>query len=200
LHRYRESPDVSEEDNTITYAIWEKAFSPAELDAIERLGDRLAGERATLAGSEPQGTVDDKVRVTHRAWIPENAESKWFYDRMQTVVRTLNERVYQFALDGLSEDFQYAVYHGAEGGHYDWHVDQGPLTVRRKLSITLQLTDPSHYEGCDLQFFAYRMIESAPRERGTVIAFPAYVVHRVTPCTRGTRKSVVVWTTGPKFK
>jgi hypothetical protein len=39
-----------------------------------------------------------------------------------------------------------------------------------------------------------------PRERGTVIAFPSCVLHRVTPITAGTRKSLVVWITGPKFR
>jgi PKHD-type hydroxylase len=43
-------------------------------------------------------------------------------------------------------------------------------------------------------------VETAPRERGVVIAFPSYVLHRVTPITSGTRKSVVIWITGPKFK
>jgi PKHD-type hydroxylase len=38
------------------------------------------------------------------------------------------------------------------------------------------------------------------RARGTVIAFPSYVLHRVTPIIAGTRKSLVVWITGPKFR
>jgi PKHD-type hydroxylase len=79
-------------------------------------------------------------------------------------------------------------------------VDHGPIRVQRKLSISVQLSDPSQYDGCELQFQAGNAIETAPRERGSVIAFPAYVLHRITPCTRGTRKAIVAWTTGPKFK
>ena len=103
-------------------------------------------------------------------------------------------------LRGFSEDFQYTVYHGSDGGHYDWHVDLGDLARLRKLSLSLQLTDPSEYEGCELQIHDGRRVETAPRERGTVIVFPSYVLHRVTPITRGVRKAVVVWTTGPKFR
>ena len=110
------------------------------------------------------------------------------------------ERTYQFDLSGFSENFQYTIYHGTEGGHYDWHVDQGPLHVRRKLSLSLQVSHSSQYEGCDLQFYAGNKIETAPRERGTIIAFPSYVLHRVTPVVSGTRKSIVVWVTGPRFK
>lgn len=65
---------------------------------------------------------------------------------------------------------------------------------------SVQLTDPRHYEGCDLQFHGMREIETALRERGAVIVFPSFIQHRVTPCTKGTRKAIVVWTTGPQFK
>jgi PKHD-type hydroxylase len=119
---------------------------------------------------------------------------------VQGVARALNDRVYQFDLRGFSEGLQYSVYHGSEEGHYDWHVDHGPIRVLRKLSISVQLTDPSLYDGCDLQFQAGNRIETAPRTRGSVIAFPSYVLHRVTPCTRGTRKALVAWTTGPQFR
>ena len=33
-----------------------------------------------------------------------------------------------------------------------------------------------------------------------VTVFPSYVVHRVTPVTRGTRRSLVVWANGPGFR
>jgi PKHD-type hydroxylase len=112
----------------------------------------------------------------------------------------LNNMAYKFDLRGFAERFQYSVYRDSDGGHYNWHVDQGPLAVRRKLSLTLQLTDPARYEGGDLQMHAGNQIETAPRDRGMLIAFPAYVLHRVTPVTSGTRKSVVIWTTGPQFQ
>ena len=187
---------------TLTFAAWADAFTPEEMDRVEAFGDRLAAERATLLGvPEDEQTRDfDDVRITRTAWIAPNPETKWIYDRMQGVVRALNERAYQFDLRGFSENFQYTIYHGTEGGHYDWHVDQGPLHVRRKLSLSLQVSHSSQYEGCDLQFYAGNKIETAPRERGTIIAFPSYVLHRVTPVVSGTRKSIVVWVTGPKFK
>jgi len=193
---------MSEHDShpTSTFAIWENAFSPAELDMIVEAGDRLAAEKATLYTGTSEGAQQEKIRITQTAWIMPNAETKWIFDRMQAAARALNDRVYQYDLRGFSENFQYTIYHASEGGHYDWHVDQGRLKVPRKLSITLQLSDPSHYEGCELQFQAGNKIEIAPRERGMIIAFPSYVLHRVTPCTKGTRKAMVVWTTGPQFK
>jgi PKHD-type hydroxylase len=184
---------------TLPYAAWEGAFTPSEMDRIEAIGDSLALGKATLIGGDETDEYGH-IRITRTAWIKPGPDTKWIYDRMQAVIRTMNDRVWQFDLRGFSEDFQYTVYQGAEGGHYDWHVDQGDLAKSRKLSLSLQLTDPSEYEGCELQLQGGRRIETAPKDRGTLIAFPSYVLHRVTPVTRGTRKALVVWTTGPKFR
>ena len=185
--------------STLTYAAWANAFTGAEAEAIERQGDALNPDNAAIVGN-PQSGLHKAVRVTRTAWMPENPQTKWIYDRVKQVAIALNNMVYKFELTGFAEPFQYSVYRDAEGGHYDWHVDQGPLAVRRKLSLTLQLTDPTLYQGGDLQLHAGNQVETAPRQRGTLIAFPAYVVHRVSPVTAGTRKSVVIWTTGPQFR
>jgi PKHD-type hydroxylase len=68
------------------------------------------------------------------------------------------------------------------------------------LSLTIQLTDPSRYEGCELQFNVGTQIISTPKGRGVVVAFPSYMIHRVTPITSGVRKAIVAWVTGPEFK
>ena len=188
-------------DPTSTFIVWANAFSPAELDQIEAYGDRLTAEAANV-GADALGSVRvrNDIRITQTAWMEASAESKWIYDRIQKVARALNDRVYQFALSGFSEHLQYTIYNATECGHYDWHVDHGPLRTRRKLSISVQLSDAASYEGCDLEFNAGNKIETAPRDRGTIIAFPSYVLHRVTPCTKGIRKAVVAWTTGPQFE
>jgi PKHD-type hydroxylase len=185
---------------TVTFAVFPNAFTPAELDQIEAYGDRMAADEATVAAGKTDEVVLEKIRVTRTAWLQPTAESAWIYDRLQKAIQILNDRVYQFDLSGFSDPFQYSIYHGSENGHYDWHVDQGNIKTRRKLSISVQLTDPSHYEGCDLQFHAGNRIEVGMRDRGALIAFPSYVLHRVTPCTKGTRKALVAWATGPQFK
>ena len=175
-----------------------QVFTPDELDRIEAYGDALQTEKAGFYGSVTKPS--DKVRITRTSWIRPGEETRWFYLRMEQVARSLNDQVYQFDLRGFSEPFQYTVYHGNEGGHYDWHVDQGKMQNQRKLSFSVQVSDPSLYEGGELQTYGATDISIAPKERGTVIAFPSYVLHRVTPVTAGTRKSIVAWTSGPKFR
>jgi PKHD-type hydroxylase len=167
------------------------AFADAELDAIERLGDALALASAPLGG---YGRVDHSKRITKVAAIDHDAAHMWIYQRMMKVVHVLNGR-YRFALDGFWEPLQFMVYRDVDGAHFNWHIDHGPA-LQRRLSLTLQLSDPSSYEGGDLQFKAGEEITSAARARGTLIAFPSYLVHRVTPVTSGTRKSIVAWVAG----
>jgi PKHD-type hydroxylase len=39
-----------------------------------------------------------------------------------------------------------------------------------------------------------------PKEKGTVLIFPSFLMHRVTPVTKGTRKALVFWTGGEPYK
>ena len=178
--------------------VWPDAFSPAELDRIEAMGDGLAREAAGLFVE--RGDIAKK-RITQVAWIERMDASQWLYRRLEEIVQRLNIQFYKYDLTGLKERLQYTVYEQAEGGHYDWHVDHGASTPQpRKLSLSLQLTDPARYAGCDLELSYGDGVRAAPRARGTLIAFPSYVLHRVSPIASETRKSLVTWVSGPDFR
>ena len=66
--------------------------------------------------------------------------------------------------------------------------------------MVLQLSDPLEYVGGDLQIFTSPEPTSVDKEKGLIAAFPSYVLHKVTPVTQGTRKTLVVWVCGPSFK
>jgi PKHD-type hydroxylase len=72
----------------------------------------------------------------------------------------------------------------------------------RKLSITIQLSDSDDYEGgnfiLDRQ---YQQPDSKDlRTKGTILVFPSPIKHKVTPVTKGIRKSLVAWVEGPKWR
>jgi len=180
---------------------WQGLFSDAELDAITRIGDGLALEKAELSAP---GHGYENIRRTLVAWVERNPETDVLYRRLEEAVLALNARFFRFDLSGLAS-FQYALYGGPEGGHFDWHKDYGrdpsdPTREPRKLTLSLQLSDPSDYQGCDLQVRAGNQIDIAPRARGTLVAFPANVLHQVTPIRSGVRKALVVWAVGPEFR
>lgn len=180
---------------------WQDVFTPAELDVIERHGDSLSSAHAELAVRAP---AYDGIRVTQVSWFARSAQTESIYARMEEAVLALNARYFRFDLSSLVP-FQYAVYRGCEGGHFDWHKDYGrdpnaPQVEPRKLTVSLQLSDPTQYEGCELQVRGGHRIDVAPKERGIIVAFPANLLHRVTPITSGVRKSLVAWAAGPEFR
>jgi PKHD-type hydroxylase len=178
--------------------VWKEVFTPEELDRIAALGDSLMPMRAEIAGRKEN---TDHMRITRVAWMERNPTSEWIFVRLEEVVLKLNSQFYKYDLFGLVEALQYTIYDDAEGGHYNWHVDLGVKTVEpRKISLSLQLTDPSQYEGCNLVLDAGEGPYAAERARGTVISFPSYVLHRVTPIESGVRKSLVIWVAGPEFR
>jgi PKHD-type hydroxylase len=68
------------------------------------------------------------------------------------------------------------------------------------LSVSIQLTDPSEYEGGDLYLYDEDKGMLMNKSQGTLILFPSFVLHEVTPITKGERNSLVAWITGPNFK
>lgn len=102
-------------------------------------------------------------------------------------------------------DIQFTTYHGTNQGKYDWHFDlllQNPYPYDRKVSFILQLSNPEEYTGGDLEFqdpFP-PLNDPAANKKGSVILFPSFAPHRVTPVTEGVRRSLVSWVEGPKFR
>ena len=77
----------------------------------------------------------------------------------------------------------------------------------RKLSMTLNLNKPGEYDGGNLKFdfgphaAGKRFHECVEiRPQGSIIVFPSFTYHQVTPVTRGTRYSLVLWSLGKPFK
>jgi PKHD-type hydroxylase len=77
----------------------------------------------------------------------------------------------------------------------------------RKLSLTINLNNSSEYTGGNLKFDfgphtdGERFVECTEnRDQGSMIIFPSYTYHCVTPVTSGTRYSLVLWCLGKPFK
>ncbi|MCH9026403.1 MAG: 2OG-Fe(II) oxygenase [Proteobacteria bacterium] len=157
----------------------------------------LAENSPKLEGKTGAERKTDKGRNSTVRFIWPSEESAWLFDFLEDALMKLN-RGYGFELNGFYDGIQVASYE--PGGHYDWHIDLGPGTYSsRKLSLSVQLSDPADYEGGELEFLS-ATDELAPRSRGSLIAFPSYLAHRVRPVTKGTRLSLVSWIGGPPFR
>lgn len=179
-------------DELNNWAYWEKAFTPEECQQIIKIGtDRLLQKGTAVNNKE--------VRDSEISWLYSCDDMEWAYRRVTDIILSLNEQFFKFELFGLTEGMQFTKY-TAPGGKYGAHIDRITGGLPRKLSFTLQLSDPADYAGGDLQLHLGDDPVNISRSQGYVAVFPSYVLHEVTPVTSGTRYSLVSWVTGKPFK
>lgn len=181
------------------FAWWEGAFTDQELNWLQE--QAIKAEQRAQVGGDPQGDDLAKVRRSKVSWISKTQDTAWVYEKLAHVASSLNAQFYRFDLTGFGEALQLTNYDQSEQGMYGWHQDYGGrISPSRKLSLVLQLTDPSEYEGGNLQILTSGEPVTIRKQRGFIAAFPSYVLHQVTPVTRGSRQSLVAWISGPAFK
>lgn len=160
------------------------------------------------ANQEPQiesylgdGEINNSIRKNRVVFLQStNEKYQWLFDKLAKTTISLNKQFWNFDLTFL-ETLQFTVYNQLND-FYTAHMDTSHnRPEQRKLSLVVQLSDPETYEGsnleihsCGLDFFG------TVRTQGTLIAFPSYMVHRVTELTRGTRYSLVSWVCGPPYR
>lgn len=181
-------------DTVENWAWMRDIFSHQELDAIINIGNSVEIERAsTFGGSDP------KIRDSYVNFLYPNEMTTWVFQRLAAAINSINQQFFRFDLSAMEQGLQFTRYQ-APGEHYEWHIDRGTETGSRKLSLSLQLSDPDDYEGGDLELWFGGEPLKASRQRGFMTFFPSYVMHRVSPVTSGTRYSLVCWVSGPPFK
>ena len=180
------------------------AVSQQSLNAIQKYvrGKELFDASVKRGG---ESTADDNTRSTLMCWMSEGNEVPEdvlpVYHELCAIARQVNDVYWKYMLEGW-EPFQYGEYRADKNGHYTWHVD---TTARfngghvRKLSFSLGLTHRHEYEGGNLEIkygqesFKYKI------GKGDMVIFPSWQLHRVTPVTKGVRKTLVGWGRGPNF-
>lgn len=181
-------------DTTENWAYFENALTKEECESVIKLGESLIPDVASTMGG-----VDQEIRDSKVSWIQPSAESEWLFRKATDIVNHLNSKFFEFDLEGFVEGFQFTKYE-APSGKYDLHIDKSYGRYIRKLSIVIQLSNPDDYEGGELSLLFSHEPDKLKAKQGFLVAFPSYVVHGVSPVTKGTRYSLVAWITGPKFK
>lgn len=176
---------------------WEGAFTEQQLNWLQDRAKRA--EQNAQVGSGSNGTVNTYLRRSQVSWLQNDADTKWMFETLAGIVSQMNAQHFRFDLTGFGEPLQLTNYDQSENGMYGWHQDYN-AKISRKLSITVQLTDPSEYEGGNLQIMTSTNPQNVRKQRGLIAIFPSYVVHQVTPVTQGSRQSLVAWVSGPAFK
>jgi len=203
------------------YWYWKNAIPPRLCDEIIQYGLKHKPGRAITGG---QGTKRDlvknplsvkeikqlkKKRDSDIVWMSDN----WIYKEIFPYVRSANSSAGWNFQWSRAESCQFTIY--TKGQYYGWHQDAWeevyklPGTTQgkiRKLSMTVALSDQKEYSGGSLEFDFRKHSKIKSRvckeinSKGSLVVFPSFVWHRVTPVTRGTRYSLVSWYLGDPFK
>ena len=171
------------------------------IDKIIEIGDKYPVSEAKLGYAGD--IVDKNYRTSDIRWIPPE-DNPFISDLIYHYASEANKNAFGFYIDKISK-IQYTTYKGEDHGRYLWHADTfwaNPTTYDRKLSVVIQLSDENDYVGGDFQLYSELPQPNAEeiRRKGTVIVFPSFFLHCVNPVITGTRRSLVSWIEGPKFK
>jgi len=175
---------------------FDRFLSADDIARVLEIAAHVEPERAAVGENRD---LKETIRTSVVRWIYPDTNNAWLFDRIGGLVKGCNDVRYGFDLWAMTEGLQIAEY--GPGNFFEWHKDHAKgRQSTRKLSITIQLSDPSEYDGGDMEFLAGPEILTAPKAIGTAMVFPAFVMHRVTPVTRGTRRSLVSWISGPPYR
>ncbi len=169
----------------------EEGFSKEQVEAIISAGVKNQPDKATTFNAQ------NDARSSRVSWV--NNET-WIRMALYEYIKIANRNAFNVRVENYA-DLQYTEYHASEEGHYDWHTDVfwgETKPFDRKLSITVQLSDPTDYEGGDFEFSEVETPANS-KQKGTVLIFPSYLSHRVLPITSGVRRSLVAWFEGPRW-
>jgi PKHD-type hydroxylase len=176
------------------YHWWEQALPAKQCDYLIEQCKSVPAQKGT--------TFNKNLTSKHR-----NSTIRWVQD-LPGITDLIWRYIWGANRDSFNIDIsaifeaQFTEYDATEEQYYAWHQDvnwQQDSGYDRKLSIIIQLSDPEEYDGGDVQFNLFTPPE-AFKKRGSVLVFPSYLEHQVTPVTRGTRYSLVSWIEGPRWR
>ena len=135
-------------------------------------------------------------------WLPRDSFAD-VYDVVWAHGRSAN---LDFAFD--VDDIPYvqlAEYNETDLGFFARHQDvfwvsEATPASQRKITVVIELSDPASYVGGSLTLMDVSKAPPMLRPRGTVLSFPAWLYHGVTPVTAGTRYTLTAWLNGPPWK
>ena len=184
---------------TITTA--EPLLTPPQCDELIRIGQSEPKVKARTGIRK----LNLKYRNSIISCIP-LVKAAPIYEVIKRWLAVTNNNYFGFDTVQLSEQAQYAEY--SKGQFYDWHMDSAiemsAMPAVRKISMTLALNDPKDFEGGDLEIYRGGTLDSEENKfklkQGYAVFFASFLLHRVTPVTKGNRKSLVMWFGGSSLR
>jgi PKHD-type hydroxylase len=180
--------------NQTTYYWFKKGFSDEEIQKIKTYLEDIEFQESSIFSG-----TDKSVRNSRIKWINCNADTEWLYEKIYGYAKEANDAIYNFKLYYSKDSIQYSKY--SKNGKYDWHIDIGENENNlRKLSCSVLLNDPGDFEGGNFEYWIKSTPEKVPLEKGSVLFFPSFFLHRVSEIYKGERESLVLWIGGDSYQ
>jgi len=173
-------------------------LTPEECNAIVKSGER---DLKLAPGRIDDERVQDSLRKSEIGWLSPEGEHRWLFDRIKDCINAVNSDWFRYNLIGF-EGIQFTKYSGTGADFYSSHTDLKSTEIGtiRKLSFSIQLSDPKTYDGGEVLLYESLTASAAMNKNvGSITFFPSYTVHEVLPVSRGVRYSLVGWAHGPPF-
>lgn len=196
--------------------------------SIEEQGGMVGNGDADPDGENQTGETNDTIRSSTVKWFTHQGridKLPWLIDRINQGVQLASQECGWGHTYEYVENLQYTIYNeqpNKKGDFYTWHTDAGDGVyqngMHRKLSFSIQLSTPDEYEGGHFQWLepqqefnkmqsdckvnmenAVRTVPFSCKELGSMIVFPSFLYHQVTPVLKGTRRSLVSWCVGNPY-
>jgi len=186
------------------WAYYKNKYSKEQCDFITNVAKSRPANDAQM-GVDGKSQLSN-YRKSKVRWVypGDNQLAFLFTDIWQMAMET-NNQFFDFQLSKM-DYLQIAEYDGDQRGEYKKHQDvfwmNNDPKYHRKLSVIIQLSDPTEYDNGDFQFYNVQEHPKAEdiRAQGTVIFFPSFIDHAALPVTLGMRYSIAGWIDGPKWR
>lgn len=186
------------------WCYFKNAFSVSECNQILELGLQIPAKEASM-GVDGSAKSSEHRRSQIRFIQKEDARFTFLFDKMWKLALQANDEWFNFHVTKITY-IQLAEYDESYQGVYNRHNDvfwmNNDPHYHRKITAVVQLSDPSTYEGGNLELFGLTEYPNAEdvRTQGTAFFFPSFLEHQATMVAKGTRYSLACWFDGPKWR
>ena len=164
-------------------------LTQSECIQIKEISKDIEKWEGKVHDNSNESTKVNSVREVDVYPIPMNDKYMFLYQIIFETVKDCNTDYFNFDIAGIFDNLQ--LLHYKKGHHYDWHTDIGDgIYSNRKISASILLSDNCSGGEIVLKQGADRTIHM---EVGDMLLFPSYVLHKVTPVTKGDRWALVTW-------
>lgn len=187
--------------NHSLYWYWDNQFTLKEVKKLNKLimsnYDFLEPKKA---GAHNQ---DGTSKKNLDSYIIHYKKVKPYISKLLDLAYEANRKAYGYDLWKYNDTDTclYNFYTSDKKANYDWHIDKDlDPYADMKFTMIINLSEKP-FEGGDLFLQETGSVKVEELKKpGTFIIFKSHTRHMVTPVTKGERRNLVLFLTGPNFK